>query len=284
MLDRRRGFGDLCVLFSVTHPCGDRREELFVVLAYFDESGPQGGAVADVLTVGGFVAEERRWRRIEDLWNGLLGRRVFHMADFQRGVKEFERWPSAKRRKALITSLIDSVFGNVWLGIAHSVRYSEFSVAFCPRATPKKRLRLAYGALLLSCLSDLVNFKATHGDKGLTSVVCEEHDGIEGFATDCFYGFKREYGLNEMLGDLMFYPKGKFRGLQAADLIAYENFRFCRDIFSADDQIPKKPFAALRTRGKLAGGIYEGKALLKFKGQLDALSFWQQLSGEVLAS
>jgi hypothetical protein len=255
------------------------------LIAYFDESGPHGGVSADVFTLGGFIADRQRWGRVEVTWDKLLGRRVFHAVDFHHRREEFKNWPSERRRIPLIAALADSLRGNVWAGVAHSVRYEEFGSVFCPGAREKKRLRLASGALLISCLSDLLNLRILADRVDVWSVVCEEHDGVEGFATECFHGLRIERaagGFDDRLGTLAFYSRRQFRGLQAADLLAYENFRFCKDTLPAGTQ-PRKLFEALRRSEKLSAGVHEGEARRRFKARLDPLPFWQKLSGDVLA-
>ena len=90
------------------------------VIAFLDESGAHGGP-NDVFTVGGWVAREKRWARIEKTWNARLGRRVFHMVDFEHRKGEFATWPREARRIELIAALVDSIQGNEAFGTAHSV-------------------------------------------------------------------------------------------------------------------------------------------------------------------
>jgi hypothetical protein len=52
------------------------------VIAYLDESDAHGGP-DDVFTLGGCVASENRWERIETVWDKRLGGRVFHLVDFE---------------------------------------------------------------------------------------------------------------------------------------------------------------------------------------------------------
>src|SRR2546422_958472 len=134
----------------VLHPFTSRWRMLAVLIAYIDESGAHGGP-DDVFTVGGFVARDERWRRIEGTWNRLLARRVFHMVDFENRCGEFEDWPTERRRIVLISGLADSLRGNVAIGIAHSVPFKDFREEFCPSVKHQKAvLRLAYSFLLKS--------------------------------------------------------------------------------------------------------------------------------------
>src|SRR5439155_21269531 len=134
----------------------------------------------DVFTVGGWVARERRWSRIEHVWDSLLGRRVFHMNDFQNRKGEFAAWPKETRRVALIAALADTIQGNEAFGTAHSVHLEPFQRIMCP---PKAELRhvkrFAYGVLLWACLNDII-FMFRPPTNDLVSVICEECKGVEG--------------------------------------------------------------------------------------------------------
>src|SRR5262249_49793013 len=110
--------------------------------------------------------------------------------------------------------------------------------------------RLAYGLLLTACLNDVVRlFKAPPDER--VSLVCEECNGVEGFAVDCFYHFKRTQANN--LGQITFAAKKDFRGLQAADMMAYEGFKHVTNqaIRTASRPI-RKLLGALNSTNRLA--------------------------------
>jgi uncharacterized protein DUF3800 len=257
------------------YPSTCRRKLLSVVIAYFDESGAHGGP-DDVFTLAGLVARDERWTRVEGFWDRQLKRRTFHMTDFENRKGEFVGWPSPKNRILLIASLADSLRGNITYAVAHSVIYKDFGEVFCPNLNHKKTLRFAHGVLLLSCLADIIRALLPALQSGGTiSFVFEEREGVEGHATDRFHEFKRNGGLEGFFGTIAFRPKQSFRGLQAADMLAYENFKFVTQRFAKNDGNPiRKLFIALRDSRRLEAGYYNKDALLKLKTRLTGLGLW----------
>lgn len=221
------------------------------VIAFLDESGAHGGS-NDVFTLGGWVAREKRWERIEKVWNARLGRRVFHMVDFEHRKGEFATWPSEARRVGLIAALADSIQGNDAFGTAHSVHLEPFKAIMCPPDAGLHHVkRFAYGMLLTGCLNDIIYMFKPPPDEQV-SVICEECEGIEGFAADMFYSFKRRNNLEGRLGGLTFMPKDSFRGLQAADM-AYEGFKHLTNtVVKADKRPVRKLFEALKKTKRIA--------------------------------
>jgi hypothetical protein len=71
--------------------------------------------------------------------------------------------------------------------------------------------------------------------------------------------FKHRRGAESVLGGITFLPKRSFRGLQAADLVAYENFRYVTANYAKEEpHTPlRKLFQALKSSGKLSAGIYD---------------------------
>ena len=195
-------------------PVGEAARENGAVIAYLDESGAHGGP-DDVFTLGGWVALETRWQRIEAVWDTWLGSRVFHMVDFENRYGDFANWPNPKKRIPLIAALADSIQGNEAFGTAHSVHLEPFKAIMCPPDAQMHHVkRFAYGMLLTGCLNDII-FRFEPPPNEQVSVVCEECEGIAGFAATMFDDFKRQHSLEGRLGGLTFMPKAAFRGLQA---------------------------------------------------------------------
>jgi hypothetical protein len=232
------------------------------MIAYFDESGAHGGQ-GDVFTLGTFVARDERWRRIEAGWNKALKRRVFHMVDFSHRHGDFEKWPSERARIPLLAQLVDSLRGNVALGVAHSVTFDDFKAIFGRNLSGhRETVRAAYVFLLKSCLEDVLTFIASLPRGEVISVVCEQIKGHEGYITDFFYGYREVEGSGR-LGAITFLPKASFRGLQAADMLAYENFKYVTERFTKTDGRPvRKLFEALLSTKRLSAGVYNRERLI----------------------
>jgi len=222
------------------------------VIAYLDESGAHGGP-DDVFTLGGWVAQEKRWHRIETVWDRWLGSRVFHMVDFENRYGDFANWPNPKKRIPLLAALADSIQGNGAVGTAHSIHLQPFKAIMCPPDAHIHHVkRFAYGMLLTGCLNDIIPIFDLHPGERM-SVVCEECEGVEGFAATMFDGFKGRHSLEERLGSITFMPKAAFRGLQAADMLAYEAFKHITNtMVKAEHRPVRKLFTALQAKKRLA--------------------------------
>jgi len=245
------------------------------VIAYLDESGAHGGP-DDVFTLGGWVAQEKRWQRIEMVWDRWLGSRVFHMVDFENRYGDFANWPNPKKRIPLIAALADSIQGNEAFGTAHSVHLEPFKAIMCPPDAQMHHVkRFAYGMLLTGCLNDIIfMFEPPRGEQ--VSVICEECEGVEGFASDMFESFKLQYNLDGRLGGLTFMPKAAFRGLQAADMLAYEAFKHITNtMVKADQQRPvRKLFTALQAKKRLAIAYTLDENIRRWRAMYSELPAW----------
>src|SRR5262249_11937130 len=138
-----------------------------------------------------------------------------------------------------ISALADSLTGNEAFGTAHSVDIRAFHELMCPQATFHAAKRLAYGFMLQACVYDLVYTFRVPKDEQL-SMICEEIAGIEGWATECFYWFKREHRLEGHVAGITFHPKNRYRGLQAADMMAYEGFKEITNQVLRGGAIPRR--------------------------------------------
>ena len=249
----------------VLHPVSSRWRTLAILIAYFDESGGHGGRGGEVFTLGGCVARSERWTRVERAWDRALGRRVFRMSEFENRKGAFETWPSSRRRIPLNAGLADSLAGNISVAIGHSLIFNDFAEVFAPGGGVSRPilLRHAYLFLLQSCLQDIMKF---YGYKLSTServsVVCESVDGIEGTASEHFYKFKRVQGLDDLFLGITFLPKDSARALQAADMLAYENYKHVTNQIVREGERPiRKLFTALQNSQRLSAGYYDKAAL-----------------------
>lgn len=223
------------------------------MIAYLDESGAHGGP-DDVFTVGGWVTWEHRWIRIEQVWNGLLGPRVFHMTDFENRKREFAAWPKDDRRRVkLVAALADCILGNEAFGTAHSIQLEPLKTIMCPADAHIHHVkRFAYGMLLVACLNDIM-FMFRPPLRERVHVVCEELEGVEGFARRMFDWFQRHNDLEGRLRGISFRPKASARGLQAADMLAYEGYKHITNtMVKAEHRPVRKLFQALLAKERLA--------------------------------
>jgi len=244
-----------------------------VVIAFLDESGAHGG-LDDVFTVGGWIAREARWERIAQVWDKRLGRRVFHMNHFENRKDIFKDWPKPSRRVELIAALADSIQGNEAFGTAHSMHLEPFRRIMCPPDAELHQVkRFAYGMLLTGCLNDIMFMFGVPANEQI-SVVCEECKGVEGFATKMFDGFKERCMGQDRLVSFSFKPKDAFRGLQAADMLAYEAFKDITNQIRAEQRPVRKLFATLKAKQRLCIAYAGEENIKRWRAKYKDLPPW----------
>src|SRR5262249_39693630 len=174
------------------------------------------------------------------------------MVDFENRYGDFAEWPTPRQRIPLIAALADSIHGNEAFGTAHSLHLQPLKAIMCPPDARMEHVkRFAYGMLLVGCLDNIMfMFKPPARER--VRVICEECPGVEGFAARMFEDFQRRHNFGDRL-DLTFMPKAAFRGLQAADLLAYEAFKHITNTLVREDQRPvRKLFTKLQSSRRLA--------------------------------
>ena len=268
-------------LAAILHPTRSRQKTLAVLVmatreltAYFDESGAHGGP-DDVLTLAGFVARENVWTRIERTWNRRLGRRIFHMSEFENRRGAFKAWPPTERaRTHLIAGLADCIQGNPVSATSQTIELKPFREILCQKANPRSVKSLAYGWLVWACLKDMADsLRLPPGER--VSVICEECEGVEGFALECFQVFKRRRDAKGQFGAMTFQPKDAFRGLQAADMLAYESFKHITNQIIREGSGPaRKLFNALTRSNRIQMGYARAEEIRAFKARHEPFPSW----------
>jgi hypothetical protein len=94
--------GDWASIFAHAASSSPRSALMAMLTGYFDAAGHPAGDGA--LTVGGFVAPVRNWRKLGKHWRRACdeeGIAVFHMTDFMASQQAFVDWRDQPRRKAV---------------------------------------------------------------------------------------------------------------------------------------------------------------------------------------
>lgn len=244
------------------HPPSSRKRMLAVVIGYFDESGAED---KPVFSVAGFVAGAGRWSRFEHHWNKELDRYdvdAFHMTDFECREGEFrdKDWTNEERTE-FIRQLAHHIKNTVAVGVGYSVIVDDFRAVFCPQATPREVVKWAYVVLFTACLTQLVKVMVPPLRGQRIGLVCEEREGVEGVTVDHVQRLKR--GLRDwekaFEGTPVFVPKGRFRPLEAADILAYEGYKHVTNQFLQDEALRpvRKMFTSLERTQRLFMGYFK---------------------------
>lgn len=197
-------------------------QRIAMLWTYFDESGlhkknPPG--VLDWLVLGGAVATQNAWDSVVREWDKALddaGIKVFHMVDFEANEGEFKKYKNDKaNHQLLLNRLLDP--------ITEHIRY-VFGVA-----NWKGRYKGIYREIHLACVNDIFKVSeripTTYDDK--ISIVMAKHDEVKPKSVNDLY--EAILGSNEWFSTCTIADVREFRGLQVADLLAYEMCRSIRD-------------------------------------------------------
>jgi hypothetical protein len=201
------------------------------VLQYkFDESFEDG-----CMSIGGWLGEEKEWRRLELQWekrlnyqnaNSMPNQQItrFHAANMNAYAHEFEHWSKEMSENfcaALLRILSRRSIGMISCGVDINALKAEF-----PDGDEASRKERAYGFLIKNVMVDLGRLmrEVRPGDQVM---LVHDHGDWDATALSVY---------NDMVDDKRWASRHVFHsitpltwkqsvGLQAADLAAYETFR-----------------------------------------------------------
>jgi hypothetical protein len=192
--------------------------------AYFDESGIQDGST--VVVLAGLLASPRQWEILSGRWSRTLlrfGISAFKAADCANGAGEFRGWTNDDR-KALVVPLISTIQQTVSYRVWTAVSVEDYKSAPYVPGGPR-----IYALAAIGCASCVRVLAAQRGKTFRVPYVFDQgrYGGI------IFHNFERL--LNKGMGG--FFAMGAIsRGdhrlmvpLQAADMFAYELYRYISD-------------------------------------------------------
>lgn len=226
------------------YPFGTTKGCLVVLVAYFDESGAKD---TPVMTMAGYMADERRWKRFEREWaKGLneYGAKYLHMREYAQSKGEFNGWPEWKR-VALMQKLTWVIRSNVMYMTASAVVCSDYK-ATVGSIDPSDTRRSPFWLCYLSCISSILLYCQKETITDDVALVFDENSESSKHAIGFFTAFKDYEAIpnRSQLVSLSFADDKKITPLQAADLLAYEFNKYHRGF-------KRKPL-------KLLGGVEGG--------------------------
>ena len=229
------------------------------------------------MCVGGWIAEEREWDRLESQWQKRLAfenrnsddnQKItrFHAANLNCYEEEFEHWSpdmSASFVKALLEIIVRRRIGAVSCGLDMSALVKVF-----PEDEPNKK-KIAYGLCIKQLMVGLAH-KLGSDDQVL---LIHDHGDWDAEA---------EAAYKKMVEDTRWEPRRKFQGiltltweesigLQASDLIAYETFKLVDKVLFHNSRELRKALSALvRERVPISARYIHEPALLALREQMQS--------------
>jgi hypothetical protein len=235
-----------------------------MMTVYFDDSGTHHQS--DIAVAACLVSDVMRWESYESEWNSVLdeaGIREsgFHMAKFVARRSPFDGWTEDKRDK-VIKALIGTIERHVFAGMATAVVKKVYDTY----VTGRLRARLGnyhYTSAVQSCLAFVEEWRRS-------SVVLEpmqyvfdrmgsgKHEIIKLFDDIAKREMAVAFGIEP--NGYAFNNKRLVVQLQAADILAWEAYRYARD-HQSTDRTARKSFQSMvdhidiRTRFFDASGL-----------------------------
>jgi Protein of unknown function (DUF3800) len=244
-------------------PRDSRDGILFMLVAYFDDSGTHAGS--KILVIGGVWGTEQEWTPFDRAWAAKLQEplpgkpslRRFHMHDCEFGDGEFVGWKKPER-DALIHDLREIILGYELYGYAFAVSRPDYE-------TLNPALQVIFGDAesyaINNCIGAAQAWALEKTDDKLLSLVFDDRPNRER-ETERIYSIYHESGEwredRSRLVGISFLRSEHARPLQAADIFAWETYRFCQDFLRDGEAAQPRPhlqrlLESGRFRGDMAG-------------------------------
>jgi hypothetical protein len=226
---------DLARLIEV----GQSRSILLVLSAYFDESGHS--ANSRIVSMAGWLAPPNIWGSFSVDWKSVLDDpefrvSVFHMNDFENQWGEFKSgWNDKNKRYRFLEKLVEVIKGHDLCGIGSVILMSEYEAS---RELREERTNDAYFLNFQLCSSDSVQIVARKFNAERVSFVFATQQEYVG-RLPALYQKVQSWSNTKRFGPIAYDTPQKMIPLQAADLIAYETFKFFKNGIY-DPAIPKR--------------------------------------------
>ncbi len=231
---------------------------------YLDASGNPD---TEVLCIAGFVATAEQWIRIELLWKRVLAKyevTELHMKWFAHSSREYSLWKGdEKKRAAFLSELIAVIQSRVRHSFACSIYMPDYRQA---NTADEIRSIMSPLALVGGSLVRRVQAWADHVKSPQEKLLFMIEDG------DIDKGNLMRWVKQYCGVDLIPMKKSKSVAFQAADLLAYEHYKFGKKAL--------KPVPEISSRSEVRKSLMALTSIACGKNMSD----WNTLSGAKLVS
>ena len=239
---------------------------------YCDESYDSKAKTAKTYVVSGFIAEKRIWERVEGLWdrvNKCRGLSRFHASHLNAHDHEFTGW-TPQRSKRYTKSLLSIITAQKEKLHAHGL--GMFAEEYERIISPEGRAKFGhpYLACFKHCITNIA-FKMENEGFPIDwrfSVIFDRNQ-FEDEAERLFYALKDSpaYKYRHRLGTCTRGSWEEFTGLQVADFIAYESFRYLH----TRQRKARKALEKMFGKNAFSGIVWDENELRGVKEELEAI-------------
>lgn len=236
----------------------ERRDTIAGMLrAYCDESGKHDAA--RIIVVAGYVASAAEWNRFSRAWKKIVRRLPsgsFHASDFECSLGSFKGAFTRSEVDEIQAQLISVVSDHEIVGHFSGVNRR----AFDRFETRIKGARRKYASPYFLCFQHIVELCCQHGD---TSFIFDRQDEFRGRASEIFDSMKGDGSTlhyKARIGTLGFSDRQKVAPLQAADLLAYESYKWL-DRTQHGLSPPRWQWKMLNRNGRISGYGFEASSM-----------------------
>jgi hypothetical protein len=191
------------------------------------------------------------------------------MSQYESRVGQFLGWDD-HRRTAFISRLSQLVQTTLSLGVAHSLVMRDYRTVLMPFVSPEVSSRqVPYLFLMEACLEDIAKYMRLPSGAEI-SCVCEQEPGVQGGYAEYFSYLQRTRLWANVFRGIAFEPKVEDPrklaianvGLQAADMLAYENYKHVTNQVINDSTRPiRKLLLSLAESRRLVCGYFDRRGL-----------------------
>jgi nitrogen regulatory protein PII-like uncharacterized protein len=228
-----------------------------MMTAYFDDSGTH--RESEIAVAACFVSDVRSWANFESEWVSVLDEAGirhcgFHMAEFVAHKPPFDQW-NKEQYQEIIESLINVINKNVHAGLATAVVKADYD-SFVIGKLREKLGTNHYTFAVQSCLAYIEEWRNRTGLRQLIRYVFDfEHGKAKHEIANLFNDIiarKLAFNFGIEPEGFSFERREQIIPLQAADILAWEAYRYMRDHqFTGKD--PRQSFR--RIIDGVCGGI-----------------------------
>ncbi len=245
----------------LVHARAVNRPLMAMLVAYLDESSDEKKARA--FAIGGFVAHDSEWERLELLWiDATHGLKAFHASDCETGHGEFSEekgWDHAKRA-GLFKKLVSLINQHNLYGFASALLVEDFRAVY-----PEAHTSHLYHLCFQHCILGIAKWAAAADEP--VAFFFDQNREVSRQAQDVYNGYLNDLDFKERkyLESLTFASKEKFICLQAADLLAREAFKHVDNRYHYSHRKTRKPIERIGSTGRLSLEFWTKDSLQELK-------------------